>query len=636
MPAKTICLCMIVRDEGRVIGRALRSVREWIDTWVICDTGSTDDTPAEILNALGGRPGQLHRVTWVGFGHNRTEALRLARGKADYILILDADMVANVHAPFKHALAADFYDIRYEGDLDYAQPMLIADRHDWTFVGATHEYLHAETATVRGELPALTLTHFGDGGHRADKYERDVRLLTAAVEAAPGDERSAFYLAQSYRDLGRLEEALDWYERRAALGGWDEERFYALYQAARLREALGREAEEVLAAYLRAYADRPTRLEPLYHIARRYREAAAYHLGYTYAAMAANAVAYPADRLFVEKPIYHHLLLLEYGICAHGTGRISEAVDAFNRLLRGPVPAWVAEAADRGRRLSLADLYPPPAGPPPARANRLVVLVPFHNPGPFLQDCVASVRAQDYDRYQVFYLDDASDDGCDRFLPPAGPHIRRLRTTRRRGLACNTHRLVREHTEADDIVVCLDGDDRLARPDALARINDFYNRHDCWVMYGQFRTASGQPGFAEPFASPAHFRRLRDSFRLSHVRTFRAGLFHRIADQDPDYQCLKDDRGEWLTSAVDAALMYPLAELAGFDRVRYNDDVLYVYNDQNPLSHHHTDRRGQLANCELVARKRPFARIADYRAGLPPFGGDRPPVILQTPTDDDA
>ena len=40
----TICLNMIVKDESKVILRSLESVYRMIDSYCICDTGSTDDT----------------------------------------------------------------------------------------------------------------------------------------------------------------------------------------------------------------------------------------------------------------------------------------------------------------------------------------------------------------------------------------------------------------------------------------------------------------------------------------------------------------------------------------------------------------------------------------------------------------
>lgn len=40
----SLCLNMIVRNESKIITRLLNSVLPIIDTYLICDTGSTDDT----------------------------------------------------------------------------------------------------------------------------------------------------------------------------------------------------------------------------------------------------------------------------------------------------------------------------------------------------------------------------------------------------------------------------------------------------------------------------------------------------------------------------------------------------------------------------------------------------------------
>jgi glycosyltransferase involved in cell wall biosynthesis len=613
----TLCLCMIVCNEAHVIGRALKSVRGIIDYWVICDTGSTDSTPAEILKALVGIPGELHRVPWVDFGHNRSDVLRRARGKADYILIMDADMIAHVHAPFKHLLDADFYELRYTGDVDYSQRMLISNRHEWTYFGVTHEYVNSPTAAVEGVLWELQLEHVGDGGMRFDKFERDAKLLTAALAQDPDNSRNVFYLAQTYRDLGRYADALECYEKRATLGGWEEEAWYALLQVAHMQRNLNRDWNDVQTAFLRAYARRPTRLEPLYEIVKYYRERGEYALGYTFAAQAGHGICYPDDRLFIEKPVYYYLFLLEYATCAYGHGRISEAIEAFNLILRlEDLPKWVSESAVRGREMAVKDLYPKFTNPPETR-NRIVVVAPFYNAGAYLEKCVRSLLEQDYPDFRVLFLDDASTGEYTHVLPAGDSRFTSLRNYVRRGLAPNLLSLLTEQCEPDDIVVCLDGDDWLAAPDALSHVNQCYNQYDCWVLYGQFQFENGDHGFSQPFASTRDFMSVRGFFRTSHLRTFRAGLFHRIADVDQGYSCLKNNAGQWLESAVDAALMCPLVEMAGYDRVRFNPRVLYVYNDENPLNLHRLDRSRQMENYELVRRKRPFARIDSYLPQAP-------------------
>ena len=87
----TICLTMIVKNESEVIRRCIDSVRNYINYWVIVDTGSTDGTQElikEIMNEYD-IPGELHERPWVDFGHNRTESLQYAKDKCDYRLIID-------------------------------------------------------------------------------------------------------------------------------------------------------------------------------------------------------------------------------------------------------------------------------------------------------------------------------------------------------------------------------------------------------------------------------------------------------------------------------------------------------------------------------------------------------------------
>ena len=46
----TLCLNMIVKNESKIIRRLMESVAPIIDTYCICDTGSTDDTADIITN----------------------------------------------------------------------------------------------------------------------------------------------------------------------------------------------------------------------------------------------------------------------------------------------------------------------------------------------------------------------------------------------------------------------------------------------------------------------------------------------------------------------------------------------------------------------------------------------------------
>jgi glycosyltransferase involved in cell wall biosynthesis len=92
----TLCLNMIVKNESKIIKRLLDSVVNVIDTYCICDTGSTDNTVELIQQYFQEKniPGIVIYEPFKDFGYNRTFALDACNAiVAEYILLLDADMV---------------------------------------------------------------------------------------------------------------------------------------------------------------------------------------------------------------------------------------------------------------------------------------------------------------------------------------------------------------------------------------------------------------------------------------------------------------------------------------------------------------------------------------------------------------
>lgn len=348
----TICLCMIVKDEANVIERCLTSVRDHIDHWVICDTGSTDDTVKRIERMLEGIPGKLHRRPWVNFGVNRTEVLELARNKADFLLVIDADMTVSFAEGAKRRLTADSYMLRYTGDLDYRQRLLVSGRRLYRYVGATHEYIETEPDERTAVLDTMTVKHHHDGSGRATKSERDLLLLTQALKVDPTNARTVFYLAQTYRDLNRIDDALETYEMRAMMGGWEEEVFYSLYQAAVLVERRGHDWGAAFQAFVRAWESRPSRLEPIYHIANRLRRRKEYHTALLFAGPALLQPYPTNDILFVHRWMYTYGLPFEYLLCCAELGRHSDVIATADIILGcKDVPEAVMTETQRRRSI---------------------------------------------------------------------------------------------------------------------------------------------------------------------------------------------------------------------------------------------------------------------------------------------
>ncbi|MER5883364.1 glycosyltransferase [Streptomyces sp. NPDC001941] len=324
---------MIVKNESAVIARCLESVRDLIDYWVVSDTGSDDGTQDLVRAALEGVPGELHEEPWVDFGHNRTLNVRRARGKADYLLLVDADMVIRREGPLP-VLGADAYMVRHSGATEYRIKRLVRGDLDWRYVGATHEYLDCDEPQRVAELDAWVVDHFADGGSRADKFVRDARLLRADLERDPENTRTVFYLAQTLRDLGEREEAGALYERRAAMGGWEEEVYYALLQAGNLA-ADGGDWARGMDLLVRAWESRPRRLEAVYELASRLRLQGRYRTAHALLEQVLD-LPRPDDWLFVDGWVYEWGLLFEYSITSYWTGRPRESLEACDRLLALP------------------------------------------------------------------------------------------------------------------------------------------------------------------------------------------------------------------------------------------------------------------------------------------------------------
>ncbi len=329
----SICLCMIVKDEAKVIERCLASVAGLVDTWSISDTGSTDGTQQLIRSALDGVPGELHEEPWVDFGHNRTANIRRARGKADYLLLLDADLVVRQDGALP-ALTAPAYMLRHDGPTSYRIKRLVRGDIAWRYEGVTHEYLTTDQELGQENLDALVIQDFADGGSRGDKFERDALLLTAERKRDPGNPRTVFYLAQTMRDMGRPSEAIALYEQRAGMGGWVEEVYYALLQVGILK-AENDDWPGAMDALSRAWEVRPQRLEACYELVSRLRGLGRHHAAHALVRSVLDRDA-PQDLLFVQPWVYRWGLLFELSIIAYWVGDPVASLRACDRLLAMP------------------------------------------------------------------------------------------------------------------------------------------------------------------------------------------------------------------------------------------------------------------------------------------------------------
>lgn len=214
--------------------------------------------------------------------------------------------------------------------------------------------------------------------------------------------------------------------------------------------------------------------------------------------------------------------------------------------------------------------------------DRIIVLVPFRNVGNYIIDCVSSILGQEYNNYEVFLLDDASDDGTLELIEDDLPNFYKRENSSRVGALRNIYNaLVMESLRDEDIIIILDGDDYIFGEFAFQIVNSKYNENTL-LTYGTYITNYGfyDPGF--PYTED-EFKTLREiTWKASHLKTFKYKLFKAFLDQDPNVENFRysDNRygdNRFYMSTYDQALMLPLLEIAGFENTAFIQNVIYCY-----------------------------------------------------------
>jgi tetratricopeptide (TPR) repeat protein len=308
----TLCLNMIVKNESKIITRLLESVLPVIDSYCICDTGSTDNT-VELIQEFFSKKnisGKIVNEPFKNFAHNRNFAFQSCIGMSDYVLFLDADMILKVNNFDKKSLLKNDYFLILQGSESfyYQNTRIVKNNGLFKYVCVTHEYIDAppNSSSSLIEKDKLFISDIGDGGSKNDKFERDIRLLSEAIVLEPKNERCHFYLANSYHDCGKFEQAIEIYKKRIELGGWEQEVWYSYYRIGICYKNLNK-MDEAICTWMNGYNFSQSRVENLYEIIHHYRNISKHKLAELFYNIASKIISKTVDKdkfLFLHNDIY--------------------------------------------------------------------------------------------------------------------------------------------------------------------------------------------------------------------------------------------------------------------------------------------------------------------------------------------
>ena len=226
--------------------------------------------------------------------------------------------------------------------------------------------------------------------------------------------------------------------------------------------------------------------------------------------------------------------------------------------------------------------------------RKILVVSPFYNAQEYIKKCIVSVAAQNYDDYEHWLINDASTDNS---LAVAYQTISELPENIRDrfkiinnygnvGAVANQINFINNYiADPNTIIMFLDGDDSLInRSDLFTYYNQIHNDYD--FTYGSsWSQADSIPLVGQPYPPEVKRNKSYRSYRFNwnmpytHLRTFKIRLAHGLSDS-----LFKDTDGNWFRAGGDNATFYNILEQCDPKRVYAVSDMVYNYNDLNPIN----------------------------------------------------
>lgn len=249
-----IVLNMIVRDEAPRISQSIESASSIIDLAVIVDTGSVDNTKQVVQETCQKLriPLILGDCVFENYSQARNEALQLAKKEKGeekdwYLFWLDADdelLILDKNRWNREELLnnRDWNVMSFRGSMDFwtTRFCLLDDDLEWKY--PVHELLTRKHKKTDGERtkcldPSIIKVNSKHEGyrkaHKDQIFIKEERMMRDFLKDNPDDTRMWFYLGNTLRDKGDIDEATEVYNKRANMKP-DEEAYISLVTASRI------------------------------------------------------------------------------------------------------------------------------------------------------------------------------------------------------------------------------------------------------------------------------------------------------------------------------------------------------------------------------------------------------------------
>jgi len=219
-----LSVCMIVRDEEKMLGQCLKSVKGLTEEIVILDTGSEDNT----VRVAKDFDAKVFHFTWCDdFSAARNKALEYCT--RDWVFQIDADEeLLTASIPFLNKAMSNPWALVFMVNIDngpgysdrfYRSGRLFRNHPDIRYSRTYHETIQRSADEVMAAEEAwrivyeerIVLRHYGYEEvcmRERGKLDRELESLESYLETNPDDQPMAIRLAELYNSCGRHDEAI--------------------------------------------------------------------------------------------------------------------------------------------------------------------------------------------------------------------------------------------------------------------------------------------------------------------------------------------------------------------------------------------------------------------------------------------
>jgi glycosyltransferase involved in cell wall biosynthesis len=248
------------------------------------------------------------------------------------------------------------------------------------------------------------------------------------------------------------------------------------------------------------------------------------------------------------------------------------------------------------------------------------IITAMYNVDEWIEENIQQLKAQSFKNFQMILVDDQSTDKTVELVRHAIQDDSRFQLIINSQKKYKTRNIVEaiDATQADDedVIILVDGDDRLAHKDALKTLARIYQQQSCWMTYGSYTNSAGiRPTTCRAYdlntINKNCFRQKK--WLASHLKTFKYKLWKKLSMdifhitsseinqaltrslfklqfrrwyhwRDIKTENLHDISGKYIRRIDDKAFSYPMLEMSG-DKAYFVDEILYIFHTERTPYH---------------------------------------------------